>query len=322
MLVPPSWLALPHPARREALARAARAANHLAVGDHVSFFVGAGFDGLTQATAILATDPAVPVHIAVYQLPLRHPVTVARSIATIGELAPGRLTLGVGVGGEDRHEIEICGVDPATRGARTDESLTILRRLLSGERVTFAGDHYVLDDALIVPAPAPAVPIIVGGRSDAAVSRAARLGDGWLGIWISPARFAAVADTIAAHASEAGRQVGGWKHELNVWCAFGDRTADARAVLATAMEAFYATPFERFERYAPHGSPESVAAALAPYVEAGCRSFNLIAANDDRGRAIDGVAAVRELLDGAVPTTASTRSPPATLTPQPAGATT
>ena len=63
-----------------------------------------------------------------YLLPLRHPVLVARQLADIERLAPGRLVLGVGVGGEDRHEVAICGVDPATRGARMDECLAVLRR--------------------------------------------------------------------------------------------------------------------------------------------------------------------------------------------------
>src|SRR5215218_10459160 len=106
--------------------------DHLCVGDHVSFFVGAGSDGLITATSLLGAQASLPVYVGLYLLPLRHPVLVARQLATIAELAPGRLSLGVGLGGEDRHEIEICGVDPATRGRRMDESLQILRALADG----------------------------------------------------------------------------------------------------------------------------------------------------------------------------------------------
>ena len=88
--------------------------DHLCVGDHVSFFVGAGSDGLISAASLLAVQARLPVYVGLYLLPLRHPVTVARQLATIAQLAPGRLTLGIGLGGEDRHEIEICGVDPTT----------------------------------------------------------------------------------------------------------------------------------------------------------------------------------------------------------------
>src|SRR3954451_23232830 len=152
--------------------------DHLCVGDHVSFFVGAGSDGLITATSMLTAHSELPVYVGLYLLPLRHPVPVARQLATVAQFAPGRLTLGVGIGGEDPHEIEICGVDPKTRGRRMDECLRVLRSLADGTPLTFDGEFFALEDALIVPSPSPAIPLIVGGRSDAAISRAARLGDG------------------------------------------------------------------------------------------------------------------------------------------------
>src|SRR6187401_832516 len=142
--------------------------DHLCVGDHVSFFVGAGSDGLITAASLLAAQAELPVYVGLYLLPLRHPIPVARQLATIAEQAPGRLTLGVGIGGEDPHEVAICGVDPTTRGRRMDESLRILRSLAEGTPVTFDGEFFSFEDALIVPAPCPATPLIVGGRSDAA----------------------------------------------------------------------------------------------------------------------------------------------------------
>jgi alkanesulfonate monooxygenase SsuD/methylene tetrahydromethanopterin reductase-like flavin-dependent oxidoreductase (luciferase family) len=145
--------------------------DHVCVGDHVSFFVGVGSDGLITATSLLTLQAALPVYVGLYLLPLRHPVPVARQLASIAELAPGRLTFGVGIGGEDRHEIEICGVDPRTRGRRMDECLQILRALSDGEPVTFEGEFFSFKDALIVPAPAPRIPIVVGGRSGGGGSR-------------------------------------------------------------------------------------------------------------------------------------------------------
>src|SRR6516162_10619706 len=195
------------------LARVADAGvDHVCAGDHVSFFVGAGSDGLIAATAMLAAQAELPVYVGLYLLPLRHPVPVARQLATIAQLAPGRLTLGVGIGGEDRHEIEVCGVDPRTRGRRMDECLEILRGLADGTPVTFQGEFFSLQEALIAPAPSPRIPLIVGGRSNAAVSRAARLGDGWLGIWVSSRRFATARDQIAEEATEIGRDAGRFEH--------------------------------------------------------------------------------------------------------------
>jgi alkanesulfonate monooxygenase SsuD/methylene tetrahydromethanopterin reductase-like flavin-dependent oxidoreductase (luciferase family) len=279
------------------LTRAADAGvDHVCVGDHVSFFIGAGSDGLITATALLAAQARLPVYVGLYLLPLRHPVLVARQLATIGQLAPGRLTLGVGVGGEDAHEIEVCGVDPKTRGRRMDESLQVLRRLAQGAPISFDGEFFSVQDALIAPAPSPSIPLIVGGRSDAAVSRAARLGDGWLGIWVSPRRFAAVREQIDAEATQGGRDPSRFDHALNVWCGFADKRETARQSLATQMQAFYQMPFEPFERYSPYGTPEQVAEFLSPYIEVGCSAFNVIACTDEIEAEIAAVGELRKLL--------------------------
>ena len=270
--------------------------DHACVGDHVSFFVGAGSDGLTMATALLSAHARLPVYVGLYLLPLRHPVLVARQLATIAQLAPGRLTLGVGIGGEDRNEIEVCGVDPKTRGRRMDECLQILRGFAIGEPVTFDGEFFSLKDALIVPAPSPRIPLIVGGRSDAAVSRVGRLGDGWLGIWVSPRRFASARDQITVEASEAGRDPSVFEHALNVWCGFAPTRESARDLLAAQMQAFYQMPFEPFERYSPYGTPQHVAEFLSPYIEAGCSAFNVIPCAADDESAIAAVSELRELL--------------------------
>src|SRR5919106_3915416 len=190
--------------------------DYVCVGDHVSFFVGLGGDGLVLAASLAAQHPTLPIMTGVYLLPLRHPVLVARQLADLGQLAPGRLIFGVGLGGEDRHEIEICGVDPATRGRRMEECLEIVRELLTGKPVTFHGEFFDLDDALIAPAPAEPTPIIVGGRSDAAVRRAGRLGDGWLGIWNSPRRFAQAVEIIADEAARAGRDDPPTRHAMQL----------------------------------------------------------------------------------------------------------
>src|SRR5437899_10238449 len=121
------------------------------VGDHVSFRGGRGQDGLLTAMALAAVTERVTIQTAVYLLPLRHPLVVARQVAGIAELAPGRFTFGVGVGGDDPDEVRNCGVDPATRGRRTDESLDLVRRLLAAEVVDHHGDAFELAAASIVP---------------------------------------------------------------------------------------------------------------------------------------------------------------------------
>jgi alkanesulfonate monooxygenase SsuD/methylene tetrahydromethanopterin reductase-like flavin-dependent oxidoreductase (luciferase family) len=284
--------------RRELLHRASQSGlDHVFVADHISFFRGFGMDGLIQAATIAALEPNLKIHIGVYLLALRHPLPIARQLASLSESAPGRLVLGIGVGGEDRHEIEICGVDPKTRGRRTNETLIALRGLLRGTPTSHACEFFEFEDALIRPAPDPPIPIVIGGRSTAAIRRAARLGDGWLGVWCSAKRFGDVVQEIESLAEDrAIPSPDHWDHGLQIWIGLdGDRNR-ARKRLASAMERMYQIPYERFERYSPYGRPNDIAEQLAPYIEAGCRHLNVMPIAGSPEAAIDGVAEIRERL--------------------------
>lgn len=270
--------------------------DHLVVGDHVCFFGGWGVDGLVEATALSMLHPALPVHTSVYLLVLRHPVVVARQISTLALRAPGRLVLGVGIGGEDRDEVRACSVDPSTRGRRMDDCLAVLRPLLAGSTVDHAGEFFSLSSVSIRPAPPAPVPVVVGGRSTAAVHRAGRFGDGWLGIWVSPERFAAATSEAEAEAAEAGRGEVDWQHGMTVWCGVADDRSSATEAVSRAMEGVYGLPFERFARYVPAGTPADVAEALRHYVEAGCRTFNLLTQSPDPSMIPGAVGEVRRLL--------------------------
>lgn len=278
---------------------AAAGIDHVATGDHVSFLVGVGVDGLINATALAMLDDSLSIYVSVYLLALRHPVLVARQISTLCSLAPGRLTLGVGVGGEDRHEIEICSVDPSTRGRRTDECIQVVRALFGGGPVDFKGEFFEIERVAVIPKPMPAPPIIVGGRSDAAIRRAGHYGDGWISTWVSAERFASATTEISRIASESGRSGVEWKHAFQAWCGFSKRREDARSRVAAAMQNLYRIPFEKFERWSPYGTPEEVAEMLAPYVEAGCHTFNLLPQAANASEAITAAAEVKRVLESA-----------------------
>ena len=221
----------------------------LGLGDHVSFRVGAGADGLVGAASILAASERLSAVIGVYLLPLRHPVLVARQLVDISALAPGRLLLGVGIGGEDPHEFEICDVDPRTRGRRMDECLEAVRALLPGEPVDFDGEFFQFESASIRPGVMAPVPIVVG---DAPMLRFDVLGASVMVGSASGFRRRAYAQAIEQMqhaASEAGREQVSWHNALNVWCGVGSTPHEAHGYVATAMEAFYNVAYDRFEKW-------------------------------------------------------------------------
>ncbi len=248
---------------------------HVFIADHVSFRNGSGTDGFVEVAGLSQLHAALGVMISIYLLPLRHPLPVARQLATMASIAPGRFIFGVGIGGEDRHELEVCGVDPKTRGVRTNESLAIIRALMKGEDVTYKGEHFDIEAARIRPRPQEPIPIIVGGRSNAALRRTANFGEGWIATWCSVRRFGEAVALVDEWAAEAGRGDVAWCHGYQPWVGLDKDEATARAVVKEQMEAFYHVPFEQFERYTPAGTPEQVAEQLAPYIDAGCRMFNL-----------------------------------------------
>ena len=295
-LASPRLLSAPQKRRAEWIARIVDSGiDHVFVADHVSFHVGAGMDGLINAATLTAMDARLKVCVGVYLLALRHPVPVARQLATLAESAPGQLILGVGVGGEDRNEVAMCGVDPATRGRRTNECLEVIQGLLTGEPMDFHGEFFDFRQGWIRPAPETPIPFLIGGRADAALQRAARYGDGWLGVWSSARRYADVVRQIDAAALELGRPEPAL-HGLQVWTGIDENPGRARARLARGMEDFYRIPFERFEKYSPYGSAAQIADFLAPYREAGCRLFNIMPVADSEEAGIDAVAEIRERL--------------------------
>ena len=250
--------------------------DHIFMADHVSFRNGSGTDGFVEVVALSQLHPTLGVMTGIYLLPLRHPLPIARQLASMANLAPGRMIFGVGIGGEDPHELEVCGVNPKRRGVRANESLAIIKGLLAGETVTFAGKEFDVQDAIIRPTPKSPIPVIVGGRSDAALTRTATFGEGWLGVWCSATRFSQAVHSVTEQAEALGRSDVNWMHGYQPWVGL-DRhdSGAAHTAVKDGMEAFYRIPFEKFERYTPSGTPAEVAEQLAPYIEAGARLFNI-----------------------------------------------
>jgi probable F420-dependent oxidoreductase len=140
----------------------------------------------------------------VFILPLYDAVEVAKCVSTAAALSNGRVALGAGVGWM-REEFEMQGVDFRTRGKRYDESIEVLRKLWTGEFVEHHGAHFDFPRLRMLPAPPKPVPILIGGTSDAALRRAARLGDGWVGSGQTPEQLDVILPKLAKLRREAGR---------------------------------------------------------------------------------------------------------------------
>lgn len=247
------------------------------VGDHIAFPVPILDPFLLLSTAAAFSSRLV-LGTSVYLLPLRHPVPVAKQVATLDQLSGGRLIFGVGVGGEFPGEYAACGVPVRERGARLSEALPLMKRLFSGEAVSSDGRFYPIPETRLLPAPKQAggPPIWCGGRSDAALRRAGAVADGWISYVVTPEQYRAGLEKIAAAASDAGRvhESYGTSHLLFMRI---DDDYDAALDAATEhLSARYAMDFRRAaQRYAALGKPADVAARINEYREAGVRHFVL-----------------------------------------------
>lgn len=138
------------------------------------------FDTLIWLTAIAVSTSTVEIGTNVMVAGLRHPIELAKQIATIDQLAGGRFSFGVGAGWLVE-EFEALGIPAASRGRRLDEILHLVRSAWTGALLPTSGEHFNLTRAVhMSPTPAHDIPVLVGGLSTAARRRVARLRAGWI----------------------------------------------------------------------------------------------------------------------------------------------
>ena len=140
-------------------------------------------------------------------LPGRHPVLVAKQLASLAGLAPGRVLPVFGLAPAQLAERVLFPVPDGQRAAVFDESLQLLRMLLTAETVTFEGEFFTVSDASVGTRPAKPLDIWLGGSAPAGLRRVGRLADGWLGSLLTPAEAGAAVGVIQDAAAQAGRQV-------------------------------------------------------------------------------------------------------------------
>lgn len=160
--------------------------------------------------ALAARTSRIRLVTGIYLLPLHHPAVVAEQLATLDVISNGRAVMGVGVGYRD-YEFRAFGLDIRTRGARMNESMEAIRNAFATGRWNHAGKFWTMEDLPVHPMPVQAggPPMWVGGSSDAALLRAAKLGDGWMSDnMINIEGEAERASFYRRACAEAGRPVG------------------------------------------------------------------------------------------------------------------
>ncbi|MFR9771213.1 TIGR03619 family F420-dependent LLM class oxidoreductase [Nocardia sp. SC052] len=135
-------------------------------------------DPLIGATAMAAVTSRIRFYTNVLKLGSRNPLLLARQVGSVANLSGNRFGFGVGIGWAPE-EFEWCGVPFARRGARVDEMIEVIKLVLAGGMVEYHGQFFDFDPLQISPAPSEPVPFYIGGHTDAALRRAARVGDGW-----------------------------------------------------------------------------------------------------------------------------------------------
>jgi probable F420-dependent oxidoreductase len=260
-------------ARDAASAAEARGYDSLWVGDHVDFPLPI-FDPLLQLAQVAAFSSRLLLGTSVYLLPLRHPVLVAKQVATLDHLCGGRFLFGVGVGGEFPGEYEACGVPVGERGARLSEAIPLLKRLMSGEPVEHEGRFYPIPRTRLLPAPRQpgGPPIWCGGRSAPALRRIGRMADGWISYVVTPERFREGLETIAKAAETAGRRLERFDTGHLLFARLDASFEAAHEAASEHLSQRYAMDFrEPARRYAALGRADDVAERIAAFEQAGVR---------------------------------------------------
>jgi probable F420-dependent oxidoreductase len=155
----------------------------------------------------LAKTTRLKVGTGVSVLPGRHPVLVAKQLASLTGLAPGRVLPAFGLQPAVPAERPLFPVPPGQRAVVFDEALTLLRLLLTTDEVSFHGSFFTVEGASIGPLPAKPLDIWLGGSAPAGLRRVGRLADGWLGSLLTPSEAGAAVAAINVAAQGAGREV-------------------------------------------------------------------------------------------------------------------
>ncbi len=202
--------------------------DHILVGSEFPRY-GHIYEALVTLAWLAAKTETIRLGTSVLVVPMRNAILTAKQVATIDELSGGRFILGAGIGWNEE-EYGFLGAKFKKRGEVMNESLAVIRDLWTAEKPSFSGQFHRYENALFEPKPEQkgGPPIWVGGNSDRALGRAARLGDGWHADEVDPAGFAEASRKVERYASEHGRSVGvSIRYTVDLFAATGNKKEQA-----------------------------------------------------------------------------------------------
>jgi len=267
----------------------------LGCGEHL-FFHGPTPNAFAMLAAAAGATKQIRLVSSINLLPLYPAAMVAKLAATIDVISQGRFELGIGSGGEYPPEFVAAGVEPATRFRRTDEGLQVIRQLLRGETVTFAGEFTTVPGLALNPPPCQrgGPPFWLGGRKPAALRRAGRHADVWMPYMVDPAQLDRGLRKVRDAAAENGRDPADVSAALFAWACVDEDANWARESGISTVSAAYNQDFTALaDRYLLVGQPESVSARMDEFAHAGAELVLFqIAAHKraDRDRVIHTIA--------------------------------
>lgn len=217
---------------------------------------------------------------SVLLLNLRHPLIVAKSFATLDYYSHGRMVMAVGTG-SNLADYAACGIPLESRGKRLDEGVEVLRKVWTEPNASYHGRFFNFDNVTLEPRPAPrphnsfgTIDLWVGGKSEAALRRTARMADGYFGSFLTPEEFARNMAAVRGYAAEYGRADARVESGLILLCRIGPSRERAKAELEPAIQSVGREGDPLMTRTV-FGSPQDIIARLDEYVAVGLDKFVL-----------------------------------------------
>jgi probable F420-dependent oxidoreductase len=243
------------------------------------------YEAMTTLSYLAGLVQSIRLGIACVVVPCRNPLLAAKQIASLDVLCKGRLDIGLGIGSPSTmksREYEVLGIDRKLRGRMADDHIRAMKTVWTSHPSSYEGEFVSFKDAAICPKPCqkPHPPLWIGGWTEAAMKRTARVGDGWLPAWLLPPDIGARFRQVKQMAAELGRDPDRLHLGIEVYGCIDTDAARARengfgtlAIGQSTFERFMSV--DQLAAVSLIGSPEEIRRTVRAYRDAGVSHFEI-----------------------------------------------